>query len=155
MSSSLILGALVYGPLGATLRKGLTSSRRALSSPSRVTAATLLLVLIVWGPAQLQGFGSWAVRNAAQYADEANYTREGLLIRAASGPTFRIAVVAAGATPYFSERPAEDLLGKNDSVIAPPRTERRVLARPRQVGLPLQHRRPASRPDRRAGRHHR
>ena len=114
----LILGALVYGPLGASLRKGLTSARVALGAPSRVTAATLLLVLIVWGPAQLQGFGSWAVRNAAQYADEANYTREGLLIRAASSPTFRIAVVAAGATPYFSERPSEDLLGKNDSVIA-------------------------------------
>jgi hypothetical protein len=114
----LVLGALVYGPLGASLRRGLTGARAALGTPSRVTAATLLLVLIVWGPAQLQGYGSWAVRNAAQYADEANYTREGLLIRAASGPTFRIAVVAAGATPYFSERPSEDLLGKNDSVIA-------------------------------------
>jgi hypothetical protein len=114
----LILGGLVYGPLGGLLRRGLVAARSALSTPAPAVGATLALVAIVWGPAQLQGMGSWALRNAAQYADEANYTREGLLIRAATGKSFRIAVVAAGATPYFCDRPSEDLLGKNDSVIA-------------------------------------
>jgi len=33
-------------------------------------------------------------------------------------PQARIAVVSAGAIPYFSERPAIDLLGKNDAYIA-------------------------------------
>ncbi len=114
----LILAGLIYGPLGGLLRRGLVAARSALSTPARAVAATLALVAIVWGPAQLQGMGSWALRNAAQYTDEANYTREGLLIRAATGKAFRIAVVAAGATPYFCDRPSEDLLGKNDSVIA-------------------------------------
>ena len=35
-----------------------------------------------------------------------------------STPETRIAVVTAGAIPYFSELPAIDLLGKNDPVIA-------------------------------------
>ena len=33
-------------------------------------------------------------------------------------PEARIAVVTAGIIPYFSERPAIDLLGKNDKVVA-------------------------------------
>src|SRR5205085_829239 len=52
------------------------------------------------------------------YKDEANYTRLGLLIRAATPDELRLAVAAAGATPYFSQRPTEDLLGKNDAHVA-------------------------------------
>ncbi len=113
-----ILGALVFGPLGGLAQRGLSGARQALASPERATLATLALMAVIWGPPQLQGLGSWALRNAAQYVDEQKYTEIGLLIRAATGDRFRIAVVAAGATPYFSERPSEDLLGKNDSVIA-------------------------------------
>ena len=62
----------------------------------------------------------WAAQNARlrNTEDEARYTRLGLVIKAATAPDFRIAVAAAGATPYFSQRPTEDLLGKNDAYIA-------------------------------------
>lgn len=46
------------------------------------------------------------------------YTRDGLLIRRFTTPEARIAVVAAGNTPYFAHRYAIDLLGKGDAVIA-------------------------------------
>ena len=42
----------------------------------------------------------------------------GILIAATTSKETRLAVVAAGATPYFSMRPSEDMLGKNDAVIA-------------------------------------
>jgi hypothetical protein len=45
-------------------------------------------------------------------------TRYGLALRATTAPEARIAVVWAGAIPYFADRPAVDLLGKSDPVIA-------------------------------------
>ncbi len=113
-------------------RRGSAARCRPPRAPSR---PRLALVAIVWGPAQLQGMGSWALRNAAQYTDEANYTREGLLIRAATGKAFRIAVVAAGATPYFCDRPSEDHPRQERLGHRPPRAQRRLLPRARQVGL--------------------
>jgi len=47
-----------------------------------------------------------------EYVEIANRLRE------ITTPEARIAVVTAGAIPYFSERPAIDLLGKNDPTIA-------------------------------------
>jgi len=44
--------------------------------------------------------------------------RLALAIREATAPDARVAVVRAGGIPYFSRRPAVDLLGKNDRVIA-------------------------------------
>jgi hypothetical protein len=73
---------------------------------------------LLWGPAHLQAGGRWALGNAAQFEDEARYARLGMLLNAATPPDFRIAVVAAGATPYFADRPTEDMLGKSDAVIA-------------------------------------
>ena len=46
------------------------------------------------------------------------HARAGLLIPAFTQPDAKIAVVWAGVVPYFSERPAIDLLGKCDKVIA-------------------------------------
>lgn len=81
------------------------------------------VAMLVWLPGQLEPYGLWAKSNAAQYQDEARYARLGLLLAKTTPKDFRIAVVAAGATPYFADRPTEDMLGKNDSVIAkePPR----------------------------------
>ena len=42
----------------------------------------------------------------------------GLLLADATDPTTTIAVATAGAIPYWSERPAVDLLGKSDPVVA-------------------------------------
>ena len=46
------------------------------------------------------------------------YTKDALVIREVTTPEARIAVVAAGNTPYFSERYSIDLLGKSDRQIA-------------------------------------
>ncbi len=100
------------------IAEALSALSRHLGSRGSVAAAGLVLTTIVWAPSHLIPMGRWAVQNAAQYKDEANYTRLGLLIRETTPPGFRIAVAAAGATPYFAQRPTEDLLGKNDRVIA-------------------------------------
>ncbi|AKU99239.1 acyltransferase 3 [Labilithrix luteola] len=118
-------GALVFA--GALLRlrdmregiaQGLTALRRRVGKQHTVTAAALALMAIVWLPAHLLPFAQWATQNAAQYKDEANYTRLGILIRETTPPELRMAVAAAGATPYFAQRPTEDLLGKNDRHVA-------------------------------------
>ncbi|MFO0742987.1 MAG: acyltransferase [Labilithrix sp.] len=100
------------------LVEGLAWLKRRLASRQTVAFAALLVTALVWLPCHLVPFGRWAASNAAQYVDEARYTRTGLLIQAETKPDFRIAVAAAGATPYFAQRPTEDLLGKNDKYIA-------------------------------------
>ena len=91
--------------------------RMVRARPTALTAAVLVFAF-VWLPCHLVPFGRWAGQNAAQYADEAKYTRLGLLIRSTTADSTRMAVAAAGATPYFCDRPTEDLLGKNDRHIA-------------------------------------
>lgn len=114
------LGALLF--LMKDLREGVAEALAALrlrfASRRTVGAAALLLMAVVWLPSHLLPVARWAGQNAAQYNDEANYTRLGLLIRSTTDPSFRIAVAAAGATPYFAQRPTEDLLGKNDAHVA-------------------------------------
>lgn len=97
---------------------GLANLAQRFASRRTVGAAALVLTAFVWLPSHLLPVGRWAAQNAAQYVDEARYTRLGLLIKATTPPDFRIAVAAAGATPYFAERPTEDLLGKNDRHVA-------------------------------------
>lgn len=46
------------------------------------------------------------------------YTEMGLMIKEMTTEQASVAVVTAGAIPYFSERPAIDLMGKSDPVIA-------------------------------------
>jgi peptidoglycan/LPS O-acetylase OafA/YrhL len=118
-------GALVFA--GALLRlrdlreaipAGFAALKKRLSSRVTVVPAALIVTALVWLPAHALPLGQWAAHNAAQYADEARYTRLGLLIRETTPPDLRIAVAAAGATPYFAQRPTEDLLGKNDRHVA-------------------------------------
>ncbi|MBX3227486.1 MAG: acyltransferase [Labilithrix sp.] len=115
----LLVGVLLrMKATAAALAEGLAALHARLSSRRTVAFATLLVALLVWLPSHLLPFGRWAKDNAAQYADEARYTRLGLLIKAETKEDFRIAVAAAGATPYFAQRPTEDLLGKNDAHVA-------------------------------------
>jgi hypothetical protein len=51
--------------------------------------------------------------------------RNGLAIRKITNDKARIAVSTAGAIPYFSERFAIDMMGKNDKIVA--REESKVL----------------------------
>lgn len=120
------LGVLVGGALvvlgGIGLGVGAKVAGRVAEMKDRLAAgavgAAILAAAVLWVPCHLQAGSSWALRNAAQYRDEARYARLGMLIDKATPENLRVAVVAAGATPYFSHRPSEDLLGKNDKVIA-------------------------------------
>jgi hypothetical protein len=85
----------------------------------RVPLGVVTLILVVlWAPGQLEPLATWAKGNAAQFHDEERYARLGILLNRKTPKDFRIAVMAAGATPYFADRPTEDMLGKNDAVIA-------------------------------------
>lgn len=104
------------------LREGIVEAldwlRARVTSRPTIVSATLVAMALVWFPSHATALGRWATQNAAQYQDEARYSRLGFLLRAATPDDHRIAVAAAGATPYFSRRPTEDLLGKNDKHIA-------------------------------------
>jgi hypothetical protein len=63
-------------------------------------------------------FALWLGHNAFYVADDAWTTRYGLALRAATTDDATIAVTWAGAIPYFAHRPAIDLLGKSDRVVA-------------------------------------
>ncbi len=60
----------------------------------------------------------WLSENAPGVGEDATLTRTGLALREALAPHASVAVVAAGAIPYFSRAQSVDLLGKNDPVIA-------------------------------------
>jgi hypothetical protein len=49
---------------------------------------------------------------------EALFTETGLILEETTSPTAAIGVFWAGALPYFAHRPAVDMLGKNDDVVA-------------------------------------
>jgi len=116
-AGAFIAGAVVLYALRGRLTAHLAGAFEGLSSP-RGFAVGLGLAALVWFPANLHPYLTWAAHNAAQYADEARYGRLGILLTATTAKTTRLAVVAAGATPYFSMRPSEDMLGKNDAIIA-------------------------------------
>jgi hypothetical protein len=124
LSKSTLIGAVAFG-LGAVLLyalRGRVSSwldgRFEELSSARALVAAFTLGALIWVPPNVHPYLTWATHNAAQYGDEAHYARLGLLIAATTQKDTRLAVVAAGATPYFSMRPAEDMLGKNDAVVA-------------------------------------
>lgn len=50
--------------------------------------------------------------------DNRQMVEQSLLLKTLTDPEARIALVWAGAIPYFSERPGVDILGKNDAKIA-------------------------------------
>jgi hypothetical protein len=107
------VGMAVRGRLGARL----ATVVRAFGQGASYGTAFAVWACI-WVPGQLEALGGWALKNAAQYRDEERYAKLGMLLAKSTDPQFRIAVAAAGATPYFADRPTEDLLGKNDKTIA-------------------------------------
>jgi hypothetical protein len=65
------------------------------------------------------GWRKWGLLEAPLHVeDNAAKVRLALALREMLRPTATVAVVWAGAEPYFLDRPAIDLLGKTDSVIA-------------------------------------
>jgi hypothetical protein len=61
---------------------------------------------------------NWIRNNGESMRDDATATRYGVALRASTSRSASIALDAAGAVAYFSHRPAIDLLGKSDAVIA-------------------------------------
>ena len=124
VSKSTVLGAAVFLAAAAGLYvarsriAALLDARFEALDTSRAFAVGLALAAAVWVPANFHPLLTWAAHNAAQFEDEARYGRLGILLASTTTKETRLAVVAAGATPYFSMRPSEDMLGKNDAFIA-------------------------------------
>jgi arabinofuranosyltransferase len=94
---------------------------------ARLIAAFVLAVATL---VAVDGFavGLWITHNAFYADDDEWTTKYALALRAATAEDASIAVVWAGAIPYFSHRPAVDLLGKSDRIVA-------TLARQPAVGF--------------------
>lgn len=84
----------------------------------RVPHAQWVWAFAVWALVNGKWSLQWVLDNAYEIPMNVQMTRVGLLIRESTDPRARVAVIAAGSTPYFSERPAVDILGKCDSRIA-------------------------------------
>jgi hypothetical protein len=78
------------------------------------------VVLVIASVVAIDGQAAslWLVHNAPYVDDDVWATRYGLALRAATAAEATIAVTWAGAIPYFSRRPAIDLLGKSDPIVA-------------------------------------
>jgi arabinofuranosyltransferase len=84
----------------------------------RPERAMILWALALWVLVNGKGSLQWVLDNAYEIPMNIQMTRVGLLIRESSDPGAWVAVAAAGHTPYFSERPTVDVLGKCDRRIA-------------------------------------
>jgi hypothetical protein len=60
----------------------------------------------------------WAIKNAPALESDILRAKVGVLVRQGTDQDATVAAHAAGQIPYFAERRAVDLLGKNDAVIA-------------------------------------
>lgn len=85
--------------------------------PAARAAGAAVLVCLASG---FFGVGCWLVKrnSGAMIAVDGEASRLGLLLARVTRPDTTIAVVWAGAVPYFAGRRAIDLLGKNDRTIA-------------------------------------
>ena len=103
---------------------GLSARGRSAGSWAWTDRERIVCVLALWALVNGKGTLQWAVDNAYELPMNIQRSRVGLLIRDSTDPAARIAVAAAGSTPYFAERPTIDVLGKCDRRIARiPRTE--------------------------------
>jgi len=109
--------AVVLARLPGLLRGGEKRPEKGESGQRRTVQAWAMLAL-AWLAINLVGLLPWLLLNAHHVHDDALMTRLGLFVRQGTAPQARVAVAWAGAVPYFSGRPAVDLLGKNDPVIA-------------------------------------
>jgi hypothetical protein len=92
------------------------SARHGQSRRAALTIAAAAILLAV-GPSYY-GILDWARTKGSHVHDDAVMTEVAIRVRDATSDKTRVAVVWAGTLPYFSRRPAIDLLGKSDAVIA-------------------------------------
>jgi hypothetical protein len=97
------------------------SARSVTSFRSSWVGAAILAALFLNTNA-IHGPSAWAeltlLTRPLDVDDLHAHLRKALALRDVTTPEARIAVVWAGAQPYFLERPCVDLLGKNDPTIA-------------------------------------
>ena len=83
--------------------------------PSTATLAVAVAVVVA---VNAQPLAQWVRDAGVSVDDDARMARYAVALRDATEPDAQIAVVWAGAIPYFSQRPSVDLLGKSDPVVA-------------------------------------
>ena len=100
---------------------GIRSWRRAKPSPSIASVAaglaSVAVALVVLVATSRDGYTNWRAAGTALPPFDAYVFANTMLLAEITSPDAVIAVYGAGAT-YWSQRPAIDLLGKNDPVIA-------------------------------------
>ena len=125
MAQPVQVGALLLAIAWAIIPRHAQASS---SGGQRIGRSSALAVLVISFIVGIEGFAfvRWGVSNA-DYAMtlDAPATRYGLALRAATSPNATIAVTAAGAITYFSQRRTIDLLGKSDHTIAMERPQKR------------------------------
>ena len=85
---------------------------------SRVGVELVAGILAVTLGVSGQSLLIWARTGGLHVADDETMAVYGLVIRDSTAPAASVAVIWAGASPYFSGRPGVDLLGKSDRRIA-------------------------------------
>jgi hypothetical protein len=86
----------------------------------RVSSAELAAVVLVLllATSNGYGFGRWLLYNAEHIGVDIGEARLGVHLRRSTPEATTVAVLRAGAAPYFSHRRSIDMLGKNDRIIA-------------------------------------
>lgn len=110
-ATAVVTGLLPAAPLlfaYALLRRGRHGAR----------VTVVLLAFAVAAQVSLPALASWTRFDAAQVDVDATGARLGLTLRAFTRPDASIAISSAGAIAYFARRPAFDILGKMDPVVA-------------------------------------
>lgn len=100
--------------LAATVLVGVAIMARRDRSRATFPALVVAVALLLDG----QALAAWARTTGPHVADDGTMALYGLLIRDSTTPTASVAVMWAGASPYFSGRDSIDLLGKSDVKIA-------------------------------------
>jgi hypothetical protein len=110
---ALWLGSSRRGASVAAARTGRAGFASA-ASPRLVVSIACALYAIGNGPA----LAGWALFNASALEQDNRWARTGMAVRRITNPDTVLAVTSAGNFPYFARRPALDILGKSDRVIA-------------------------------------
>ncbi|MDQ4131337.1 MAG: hypothetical protein M3133_10200 [Actinomycetota bacterium] len=96
------------------------AGRRAVAGRPRGSHRALVFGVVAVAIWSSSGFAAidWVRTGGYHVSDDVRMARLGLAVKAATDPEASVAVTWAGALPYFSQRPAVDLLGKSDRRIA-------------------------------------
>lgn len=109
-------GLLLLAVLLAALARPIAAA--AVGLAGRLGGQAALRPAVVLFVIQAPSWGFWLVDNFEMYEWDEGAVRSAFVVQSATKEGETIAVTAAGAIPYFSERRTIDLLGKSDPVIA-------------------------------------